>query len=301
VCAFVSGAVSTLSVGSTIAGRYVLDAELGAGAMGAVFRGRRADGLPVAIKVLHGEALARWDLRRRFEREASALAAATHPNVIGVLEFGEAEGALFLVMELLEGTTLDERLSRERLAPDVAVAIADQMLAGLAFSHALGILHRDVKPENLFLAQGADGAVTAKLLDFGLAKFADGGTWGPHTVLTKQGAIMGTPAYMAPEQIFGPTVDARSDVYGAGVVLFEMLTGSWPFVAEELTDMFRAHAVEPPPALAAMRPELEAHPALEAVVQRALAKAPADRFADAREMRFALAKVPRPVARLTSP
>jgi eukaryotic-like serine/threonine-protein kinase len=286
------------SLGSTIANRYVLESALGSGAMGSVFRARRTDGLPVAIKVLHGEALTRWDLRRRFEREASALASVVHPNVIGVLEFGEADGALFLAMELLAGDTLETLLARERLAPEVAVTIADQMLAGLAFAHAHGILHRDMKPDNVFLAKSPDGTTTVKLLDFGLAKFADGETWGPRTVLTVQGAIMGTPAYMAPEQVFGPSVDARTDVYGAGVVLFEMLTGSWPFVAEELTDLFRAHAIEPPPTLRAMRPELEARPELDAVVQRALAKAPADRFADAREMRLALAKVPRPVARL---
>ncbi|UJR86223.1 serine/threonine-protein kinase [Sandaracinus amylolyticus] len=295
-----STGASAPAIGSWIAGRYRIDAPLGSGTMGAVYRGTRADGVPVAIKLMHPESVERPESRRRFEREAAALAAVTHPNVIGVLELADFSGAPCLVMELLEGYTLEALLARNRLAPEHAIAIADQMLAGLAFAHAHGILHRDIKPENVFLARQPDGSTLAKLLDFGLAKFTESAMWGSGSVLTQHGAILGTPAYMAPEQVFGPTVDARTDVYGAGVVLFELLTGSWPFVAEEITDMFRAHAIDPVPALRAMRPELDARPELEAVVKRAMAKRREDRFTDAREMRVALSRVPRPIARIVA-
>ena len=286
------------ALGTVIGGRYTLEAQLGVGAMGAVYRARRLDGVPVAIKFLYGEALRREEFRRRFEREASALATIAHPHVIGVLELGDLDGMPFMVMELLEGGTLEDLLAQRRLDPEEALAIADQMLAGLAFAHAHGILHRDLKPENIFLAQQPDGRRSAKLLDFGLVKFTDRESWGQHSVLTQEGAILGTPAYMAPEQVFGPEVDASTDVYGAGVVLFELLTGTWPFISEHTNELFRAHALEPVPPLDSARPDLRARPELEAVVQRALAKKREERFADASEMRQALRRVPRPAARL---
>ncbi|MCC7539734.1 MAG: serine/threonine protein kinase [Deltaproteobacteria bacterium] len=291
-------AVVLPSVGAVLGGRYRLAELIGTGTSGAVFRALRDDGPAFAIKVLRRDALAHDELRRRFEREASALSTLTHPNVIGVLELGEVEGAPFLVMELLEGETLDALLSRENLAPEVSVEIADQLLAGLAHAHAHGILHRDVKPANVFLARQPSGGRIAKLLDFGLVKFGHGSAFGVHTTLTERGAILGTPAYMSPEQVLGREVDARTDVYAAGVVLFELMTGTWPFVEEDVTDMFRAHARDPVPALGSVREGLVTRPELDALVRKAMAKRPPDRFADAREMRIALARVPRPVARL---
>jgi len=284
-----------LAPGATVGGRYRIESVLGAGTMGVVHRAVRDDGARVALKVLYGEALQREEMRRRFEREAKALATVAHPNVLAVLELGQDPQGLFLVTELLEGRTLESLIEGERLTPEMALSIADQILAGLGHAHALGILHRDIKPENVYLQTTPKGH-RVKLLDFGLAKFHDRETWGAQSALTAQGAILGSPAYMAPEAVFGPTVDARTDVYSAGVVLFELFTGSWPFVAEEMVDLFRAHAMEPPPSLGATRPELRFHPDLEAFIARALAKSPADRFDDALAMRAALSKVPRPVA-----
>jgi serine/threonine protein kinase len=290
--------MQALQPGQIFFDRYVVDVQIGEGGMGVVYRARRlADHLPVAIKLLQGEALTRPDLRKRFQREAVALSALTHPNVIGVLEFGEIGPALFLVMELLEGMTVEAVLESRSLAPDMALGIADQLLAGLGYVHAHGVLHRDVKPENMYLARQADGSHVVKLLDFGLVKFTDRGAFAEGTQLTAAGAMLGSPPYMAPEQIFGQAVDARTDVYAAGVTLYELLTGSWPFLGEEVTDLFRAHAQAPVPPLAAMRPELEFHPELDALIERAMAKAPEHRFADAREMRAALKRLPKPCVR----
>lgn len=283
-----------LAPGVSLAGHQI-EALLGGGAMGTVYRARAADGAPVALKVLHQVALERWDLRRRFEREAQALAALSHQNVIGVRELGEADGRLFLAMELLDGETLEARLVRERLDPDEALVIADAVLAGLAYAHAHGILHRDVKPDNVFLARTPRGVVP-KLLDFGLAKHTGDLPWGPQTLLTSQGMLLGTPAYMAPEQILSAPVDARVDVYAMGAMLFEMLTGTFPFVSEEVSELFRMHLSQPPPTLEEARHDLGVTPDLEAVVRRALAKDPGARFTDAGEMRRALAKLPRPAA-----
>ncbi|MCB9618121.1 MAG: serine/threonine protein kinase [Sandaracinus sp.] len=280
-----------LPIGATLAGHRI-EAPLGGGAMGTVYRARATDGTPVALKVLHPAVLERWDLRRRFEREARALAAVTHRNVIGVRELGEEEGRLFLAMELLEGESLEDRLVRERLDPEEALVLADAVLAGLAYAHAHGILHRDVKPDNVFLTRTAEGLVP-KLLDFGLAKLDDD-AWGPRTQLTTQGMVLGTPTYMAPEQIRSEPVDARADVYAMGVMLFEMLTGTFPFVSDEIPELFRMHLSAPVPSLAESRHDLGASPELETLVARALEKDRDARFADAGVMRRALRALPKP-------
>lgn len=286
-----------LQPGQMLLDRYQLGRELGAGTMGSVFAAKRlADGLDVAIKVLQPEFSRDEAMRKRFLREATALSTLSHPNVIGVYEFGEVSDACFLVMELLRGESLADYLEQNAVAPDVALVIADQMLAGLGFAHAHGVLHRDVKPDNMFVATLPDGTRSVKLLDFGLVKFVDREMWSDHSTLTAAGSIMGSPLYMSPEQIFAKPVDARTDVYAAGVVLFELLTGILPFMEEEISDIFRAHAIDPVPTLESARAALRVRPELDAVIQRAMAKEPADRYADAREMRAALAKIPRPAA-----
>lgn len=288
-----------ITEGTEIAGRYRLEALLGEGGMGKVFSARRlADGATVAVKVVLPEVAASPEMRRRFEREARALAALQHPNVIGVLESGEIGDSLFLVMELLHGESLGAYLENNAVDPDTALVIADQMLAGLAFAHAHGVLHRDIKPDNLFVATYPNGSRVIKLLDFGLVKFLDSSALGEQTTLTQQGSIFGSPPYMAPEQSFGQPVDARADVYAAGVVLFELLTGNWPFYGEDVADLLRAHALEPVPTLESARATLRARPELDGVIQTAMAKMPSGRYADAGEMRQALARVPRPAAYL---
>jgi serine/threonine-protein kinase len=280
--------------GTVVAGRYRIEAALGEGSFGAVYRAQRIDdGAWVALKILHEHAASDPETRARLRREATALATLAHPHVVSVVELGEDAGRMFLVTELLEGRTLADAIE-QGLEPAEGLRLVDQVLGGLAFAHAMGVTHRDLKPGNVFVVPGA-GASHVKILDFGLAKFDEPGAFGHHTQLTRAGAILGTPDYMAPEQVFGPKVDARADVYAAGIVLFEVLTGRTPFAGEtELTDLFRAHAATPPPTLAETRGDRRFAPALEAVVKKALEKRPDDRFADARAMRTALSRVPKP-------
>ena len=291
--------MSEHAIGQSVGG-FVLEAVLGEGAMGVVYRARAAkDGRPVAMKFLRSEALGRPDLRKRFEREARALAELHHPNVLEVIALGLDEDVPYLVTELLVGQTLESVLVGDRLEPTRALHIADQLLSGLGAAHQHGIIHRDVKPENVYLVSaGPNGGEHAKLIDFGLARFGQKASMGPSSVLTAMGTLLGSPAYMAPEQGYGEETTERSDVYSAGVVLYELLTGAWPFVAEEVSEMLRHHALTPLPPLAEARPELEAKPELEAVVRKALAKKPKDRFPNAHEMQRAMRAVKPPAARL---
>jgi serine/threonine-protein kinase len=277
--------------------RFRLEAPLGDGATGSVWRAHdRETGGRAAVKVLWPEVARLEEARLRFDREARALAGLQHPNIIEVIEFGVDDALLYLAMELLEGETANALIDAGPLEPSSALVIADQILKGLSFAHQLGVVHRDVKSENVFVARTPEGKPRVKLLDFGLAKFADRGSWGLGESLTTAGTLLGTPGYMPPEQAFGAVVDARSDVYAAGVLIFELLTGHWPFYAEDLPELFRAHAVEPVPSLVSLRPELKVRPELEAVIQKALAKRPESRYADASAMRHALSRVPAPAA-----
>ena len=283
--------------GTTVANRYLVGEVLGEGGMGKVYAATRIpDGLEVAVKVLLPEIAAHPEMRKRFIREATALSTLSHPHIIGVLEFGELSDTCFLVMERLRGETLGDYMENNEITPEIALAIADQMLSGLGFAHAHGVLHRDVKPDNIFVAELPGGAKCLKILDFGLVKFVDREAWSDNSTLTAQGAILGSPPYMSPEQIFGQEVDARTDVYAAGVVLFELLTGIWPFMEEEVSDLFRAHALEPVPTLASARAALSARPELDALIAKAMAKSQVERFTDANAMRMALGQIPRPAA-----
>jgi serine/threonine protein kinase len=285
-------------IGEVVGQAFLVEARLAAGMMGTVYRGRTiAGGRPVAVKFLKREHVTP-SLEKRFEREGRALSQLRHPHVIEIIAVGTHDGDPYLVTELLHGTSLESVMVETRLAPERALRFADQILSGLGCAHAQGIIHRDVKPENVFLANAEEG-VRAKLLDFGLVKFGARSTAEKSSVLTVEGTLLGSPAYMSPEQGFGEEATERSDVYSAGILLFELLTGSWPFVAEEVSDLIRAHALAPVPALSDVRPELVARPELEAVVRRALEKKPKDRFADANEMQRALRSVPLPGARLT--
>jgi serine/threonine-protein kinase len=287
---------ATLTEGTLIGGRYRVAATLGSGTMGTVYRATRiSDGLPVAVKLISKDPHSS-ELARRVAREAQALAALEHPHALAVIELGEDAHGTFLVTKLAPGVSLDAILSARRLPPELALMIADQVLAALEHAHGLGILHRDVKPGNVIVAFQPDGRPHARLIDFGLAKFQNHEVWGAQSMITSQGAIVGTPAYIAPEQLFGPFVDARSDVYSAGVLLFELLTGSWPFVAEEVADVLRAHALAPVPSLGETRPDVSFHPKLEALVARALAKKMDARFENAGKLRDALRSVPHPAA-----
>lgn len=293
-----------MPIGQVIAERYRALATIGEGTFGTVHEVERlADGQRFAMKILKDE-VSTAESRARLRREATALSTLAHPSVVSVIELGEHEGRLFLVTELLVGTPLDAVLARGLPSPELGLKIVDRVLGGLAFAHAMGVAHRDLKPGNVFLvgermpddpsvSPRLDDALQVKLLDFGLAKFHEPAAFGHHTALTAAGAIMGTPDYMAPEQIFGGRVDGRADVYAAGVVLFELLTGQVPFVCDELTELFRAHAVQAPPSLGSVRADRRYDPELEAVVQKALSKRAEDRYPDARAMRTALARLPK--------
>jgi serine/threonine-protein kinase len=281
-------------VGRTIAGKYRLLEKIGEGAMGAVYEALDADARPCAVKMMHARAVADPALRTRFEREAQALFSLRHPNVLEVRDYGVEAGLPFLVMERLSGRTLEEMVVEHTPDPQTGVELAKQVLRGLAFAHAHGVLHRDIKSENVFVTwNGREHRCV--LLDFGLVKLDDS-KHGPSEKLTMDGSVMGSPAYMSPEQGTGQPVDARTDVYAMGVVLYELVTGEWPFSAESQIEMFRMHLVERPPEMESQREHLVVAPGLEAIVQKALAKAKADRWQDAGEMLAALEALPSPSA-----
>ena len=270
-------------IGRTLDGRYEVLGRLGEGGVGVVYRGRQTHlGRFVAIKVLHQDAAGIPEWRRRFEREAKALSALAHPNVVPVTDFGIDGGVPFLVMELLQGKTLGDLIKEGPLPLGRTLDIARQTLRGLAFAHGKGIVHRDLKPANVFLQELPDQADHVRLLDFGMAKFLEGS--GSRTVpenLTRAGIVFGTPAYMSPEQVKAGAVDARSDVYAAGILLFELLAGRRPFLADSYEGYLGAHLTQPVPSLAKLRPRIPAARLFQTLIERAMAKKPADRFEDA--------------------
>lgn len=285
-------------IGRTVDNRYHIQRLLGEGATGAVYLATQDGGPNVALKVLHEDLGGDEELRERFEREARALFGMEHPNILHVLDFGVVNSSPYLAMEMLEGMPLDRMIEDQPLDPATALSITRQILNGLSYAHKQGVVHRDLKCENVFVHVDASGKKTAKLLDFGLVKFVDDDRWGSSKQLTLQGVVMGTPAYMAPEQCSGEATGPATDVYSAGVILFELLTGQWPFMEESRIAMFRAHMATKPPSLAETREELEVQPELEALLQRAMAKTPSDRFPNASAMLQALDAIPAPAARL---
>ncbi len=278
-------------IGRVLADRYRVTGLLGVGGIGRVYL---AEHLvlkrPVALKVLLEHYQCVPDLQRRFEREAMALAALSHPNIVSIIDYVSTRELTFLVMELVDGRDLDEVLEEEGcLPPEDAFEIMSQILSSLAYAHRRDVIHRDLKPGNVLVQDLAGGRKHAVILDFGLAKFMDGS--GPSANLTKTGLIVGTPAYMAPEQASGAHADQRADVYAAGVMLYEMLTGEHPFDGEG-QELVRQHLLKPAPTLAAKARGAVVAPELEAIIERALAKDGSDRYADGGAMLDALLALP---------
>ncbi len=267
-------------VGKVLDGRYVIERRLGAGGMGVVYAGRQtAVNRPVAIKVLPA-ALSEDQIGvRRFMQEAQASSRLAHPHVVTIHDFGQtADGILYLVMELLSGETLRDVLRRTGAMPiERAVRVATMMLDAMGDAHANGIVHRDLKSDNVMLVRRGSNPEFVKVLDFGLAHLAEASG-----SLTRTGAVFGTPAYMAPEQALGRATDPRADLYSLGIVLYEMLCGRVPFEAQTPLSLLYKHVHEPPPALPGVPPRLND------VVMRALAKFPDARYASAAEMSAAL-------------
>ncbi len=267
-----------------IVGEHVLGARLGAGACGVVYAAvHAASGSPAAVKVLGREMSGSAEAIERFAREARAANLIGHPNIVRVYGIGKLpDGRPYLVMELLEGSTLDHLVHASgRLATEDLLEIIDPICGALAAAHGKGIVHRDLKPSNVMVAQSGDQR-TVKLLDFGIAKLVDTGGAAP---LTRAGHRVGTPQTMAPEQIRGEEVDARADIYSLGVLVFYLVTGRYPFLGPSQVELEHLHLEAPPPAASQFAP---VPPALDAVVHRCLAKAPAARFAGAEEVLAAL-------------
>ena len=265
-------------------------ARLGAGGVGVVYQGRQVqlDRL-VAIKVLQQSAAASPEWRRRFEREARVLSALAHPNVVTITDFGIDGDVPYLVMELLQGKTLADLINEGPVSPARALDIVGQTLRGLAFAHRQGIAHRDLKPANIFLQALPDHADHVRLLDFGTAKFLEGANApSPAENLSRVGVVFGTPSYMAPEQARAERVDARADIYAAGAILFQLLAGRLPYVADTPEGLMEAHVSEPVPSLAAVRPDLSIARLVQPVINRAMAKKPASRYPQAQWMLSAL-------------
>jgi serine/threonine-protein kinase len=286
--------------GTVIAGRYRTGALLGDGATGVVVKATDRDGSEVALKLLAANLAKDPAAIKRFAREARALSELSHPHVVRVIDCGLHEeagqqGRAFLVTELLMGEGLDALLRRGPLDPEHALSIGGALLSGLSYVHQHGILHRDLKPQNLFVAREGQRSIL-KLLDFGLAKFGDGAASGAGSVLTQEGAVLGTPGYMAPEQAFGGTIDARADVYAAGAILFELFAGRAVFVENDPASLLRAHMLDPVPRLSEARANLIVQPELDEVLGTALSKTPDGRFVDGRIFDVALGHVPRPIA-----
>ncbi|MGB1016906.1 MAG: protein kinase domain-containing protein, partial [Nannocystaceae bacterium] len=235
----------------------------------------------VAIKILHPDRASDQSIAKRFEREARSASMLSHPNCVEVSEFGVADGGLlFMVMELLDGTELQE-VFHGAVPPGRATELILQVVAGLSHAHDHGVIHRDLKPQNVFVTRKEDGTEVLKLFDFGIAKLV--GAEAAGEAKTQTGLIFGTPLYMSPEQALGMEVDARSDLYAVGVLLYEMLAGHVPFQSEDPVALIRMQVSAEPPALPERVP-----PQLSAIVMRLLAKRREDRFPDSRTVRKVL-------------
>jgi eukaryotic-like serine/threonine-protein kinase len=256
-------------VGELIAGRYELEELVGTGGMSSVYRAHdRLLERNVALKVLHEQFTGDGDHVERFRREARAVAQLSHPNIVTVIDRGEQDSRQFIVFEYIPGENLKGLVERTGPLPERdALRLGLQVARGLAFAHGQGLVHRDVKPQNVLLTEEG----RAKVTDFGIARSHDmaGG-------LTRTGTVMGTSDYIAPEQARGAHVDELSDVYSLGAVLYELLTGEVPFPGDNFVAVAMRHINEPPPSVRERRPEVS--PRLDSAIRRAMAKDPGDRF-----------------------
>ncbi len=271
---------ATLETGRILGSRYEIIAPIGSGGMGTIYSARRINiGDAVAVKVLRPDVVADSQSRERFQREAQAAAKLHHPNAVVIHDFGqEADGVTYIVMELLDGRSLREVLRENKILSAEAISpMLNQACAAIEAAHRQGIIHRDLKPDNFILQETPDGAMHVKLLDFGIAKLLDrpDHEQDPRVTLTQTGMVIGTPNYMSPEQCQGEELDARSDIYSLGVVLYEILTGSQPFTSTNPTGIAVKHVTEKPRNLSEKNSEISS--AVEKVVLKALAKKPEDR------------------------
>jgi serine/threonine protein kinase len=279
--------------GEVLDGRYVLQDAIGEGGVGLIFRAMQFKvQRHVAVKFLQREVVGEHQLKPRFEREALALAALAHPNIVRLQDYGVARGHPFLVMEYVEGKTLRGVLNDAGGALPIprALELTRQLLYALAYAHERGIVHRDLKPANLIIQSLPHQPEHLKILDFGFAKFMPGSDLPLGAQLTRSGHTFGSPSYMSPEHATGGQVDGRSDLYSVGILLFEMLTGTRPFEGD-IQQLLRHHLITPVPRLAERRPELAPLIELQTVLDRALAKGRDERYPDAGAFLTALAQL----------
>ena len=263
-------------IGREIGGRFRVLAKLGEGGMGSVYRGEQTSlHRPCAIKLLKPELSSNQQLLRRFNAEAAAVAKLSHPNTVNIIDFGQdADGSLFIAMELIDGRSLRKAVQAEApMPPQRALAIAAQIAASIADAHAQGIVHRDLKPDNVMLQDRGRQRDVVRVLDFGIAKLRDDSRTTQNS-MTQAGDMLGTPQYMAPEQIQGAAVDGRADIYALGCIVYEMLTGRQPFEAETVMAMLSKHLLEMPPPPSIRRPDLGITPEVNLLVMSALQKDP---------------------------
>ncbi len=280
-------------IGRVIADRFKITGLIARGGMGKVYRAEQAPlGRACAIKVLNPNYNGDADpeFHRRFYREASVSSKINHPNSVTIFDYGKTDDEIYYIaMEYLEGQTLHHALRAQgTFSEERAGRIAQQICRALREAHALDVIHRDLKPANIFLTRHGDDGDFVKVLDFGLVKHL---SERPEEQLTQTGLFMGSPKYMAPEQIQGGHVDARTDIYSLGIILYEMLAGKVPFDRPTSVNILMAHVGEPPPPMREVNPNLVCSPAFEELVMRCIAKDPAERFKTMDEVLQALKNV----------
>ena len=282
-------------LGAIIEGRYRLDEVIGTGAMGRVYRSTQLNlGKSFAIKVLHGHLTHDAASRDRFANEAHNAASLNHPNVVSVVDYGTtADELTYLAMEFVEGKSLEDLIAEEfPLGPERIVDLCVQILAALTEAHGLSILHRDLKPENILVKTVKTHGELVKVLDFGIAKLMDEADQ-ERSGLTGHGMVCGTPEYMSPEQARGQRLDARSDLYAVGVILYQMLAGRVPFQSESAIEVLQRHINEAPVPPSSVATGVDVSPGLEEVCMRAISKDADARFPSAEAFRDALVRAMR--------
>jgi len=271
-------------VGKVVLERYKVEAVLGKGAMGTVFRGSHHKlARSVAIKVLHPHLVDDPTMLARFQREAQIAARLQHPNLISVLDIGETDdGQHVMVLELAKGPSLADVMGKKPLATERTVKLVRQLLAGLDHAHHEGLIHRDLKPANVMVETSDSGEEIARIVDFGIAILRNPDESIAGGKLTSTGQVLGTPLYMAPEQAKGEAFDHRIDLFALGVIVYEMLSGTWPFVGSAI-EIAIANISQDPPPIADRAPGVKADPLLERFARKLMARKLADRFASAHD------------------
>lgn len=277
-------------LGLVVEGRYRIESVIGQGSAGTVYKAiQELIGREVAIKVLHDYLVSDEEFIKRFRQEAKASSRLSHPNIITIYDFGvlPKTGRPYIAMDLLRGTPLSEMIADRGFLPmEEGIPILAQVCAALAEAHRQGVVHRDVKPENIVLVERSGQKLFPIVVDFGIARLVQEES--DVAKITRTGTVCGSPTYMSPEQCTSSKVDHRSDIYSVGIVIYETLTGTVPFMSDELAKVMAMHLTDAPPPINKVRPDLQFPEMLERVVAKALSKSPDDRFQDMDDLASAI-------------